>query len=118
MGFKEWIIPQDKVFFNLLEEQAEIVIGAAELFKKMISEYNSFGVAIKRMHALEHEGDEIVHKIFRRLNKSFITPIDQEDISKLDKEVVWQLSSLLNLFKDLHETAIDIGDLVIAKVNG
>ena len=42
----------------------------------------------------------------------------QEDISKLDKEVVWQLSSLLNLFKDLHETAIDIGDLVIAKVNG
>ncbi|MFX1515691.1 MAG: PhoU domain-containing protein [Promethearchaeota archaeon] len=42
----------------------------------------------------------------------------QEDISKLEKEVVFQLSSLLNLFKDLHETAIDIGDLVIAKVNG
>ncbi|MHA2244503.1 MAG: PhoU domain-containing protein [Candidatus Hodarchaeales archaeon] len=41
----------------------------------------------------------------------------QEDISKLEKEVVWQLSSLLNLFKELHETAIDIGDLVIAKVN-
>ncbi|MFX0122749.1 MAG: PhoU domain-containing protein [Candidatus Hodarchaeota archaeon] len=41
----------------------------------------------------------------------------QEDISKLEKEVVWQLSSLLNLFKVLHETAIDIGDLVIAKVN-
>ncbi|MFX1507681.1 MAG: PhoU domain-containing protein [Promethearchaeota archaeon] len=42
----------------------------------------------------------------------------QDSISKLEKEVVWQLSSLLNLFKDLHETAIDIGDLVIAKVNG
>ncbi|UCG01672.1 MAG: phosphate uptake regulator PhoU [Candidatus Heimdallarchaeota archaeon] len=41
----------------------------------------------------------------------------QDDISKLEKEVVWQLSSLLNLFKVLHETAIDIGDLVIAKVN-
>ncbi len=41
----------------------------------------------------------------------------QEDISNLEKEVVWQLSSLLNLFKELHETAIDIGDLVIAKVN-
>ncbi|MFX1282630.1 MAG: PhoU domain-containing protein [Promethearchaeota archaeon] len=41
----------------------------------------------------------------------------QDDISKLEKEVVWQLSSLLNLFKELHETAIDIGDLVIAKVN-
>ncbi|MHA2203558.1 MAG: PhoU domain-containing protein [Candidatus Hodarchaeales archaeon] len=42
----------------------------------------------------------------------------QSDISKLEKEEVWQLSSLLNLFKELHETAIDIGDLVIAKVNG
>ena len=41
----------------------------------------------------------------------------QDEISKLEKEVVWQLSSLLNLFKKLHETAIDIGDLVIAKVN-
>jgi predicted phosphate transport protein (TIGR00153 family) len=83
MGFREWILPQDKVFFNLLEEQSEIAMRAAELFKKMISDYNSFGIAIKRMHALEHEGDEIVHKIFRKLNKSFITPIDQEDISKL-----------------------------------
>ena len=41
----------------------------------------------------------------------------QDDISKLDKEVVWQVSSLLNLLNKLHETAIDIGDLVIAKVN-
>ncbi|MFX0014846.1 MAG: PhoU domain-containing protein [Candidatus Hermodarchaeota archaeon] len=41
----------------------------------------------------------------------------QDDISKLDKEVVWQLSTLLNLFKELHETAVDIGDLVIAKVS-
>jgi uncharacterized protein YicC (UPF0701 family) len=38
----------------------------------------------------------------------------QNDISKLNKEVVWKLSSLLNLFKELRETAIDIGDLIIA----
>jgi len=83
MGFKEWIIPQDKVFFNLLEEQANLVLKAAELFKKMINEYNIFNVKIKRMRALEHEGDDIVHEIFHKLHKTFITPIDQEDISKL-----------------------------------
>ena len=83
MGFKEWIIPQDKVFFNLLEEEAELVLKAAELFKKMINDYNTFGVKIKRMRALEHEGDDIVHEIFHKLNKTFITPIDHEDISKL-----------------------------------
>jgi len=83
MGFKEWIIPQDKVFFNLLEEQAELVLKAAELFKKMINNYNTFEVKMKRMRALEHEGDDLVHEIFHKLNKTFITPIDHEDISKL-----------------------------------
>jgi len=83
MGFKEWILPQDKVFFNLLEEQADLAAKVAELFQTMIREYDSFEVLIKRMRVMEHEGDELVHKIFRKLNKSFITPIDQEDISKL-----------------------------------
>jgi len=83
MGFKEWILPQDKIFFNLLEEQAALVVKVAELFQTMLREYSSFGVLIKRMRVMEHEGDELVHKIFRKLNKSFITPIDQEDISKL-----------------------------------
>jgi len=83
MGFKEWILPQDKIFFNLLEEQAALVVKVAELFQTMLREYSSFGVLIKRMRVMEHEGDELVHKIFRKLNESFITPIDQEDISKL-----------------------------------
>jgi len=83
MGFKEWIIPQDKVFFNLLEQQAELVLDAAELFHKMINDYNSFGIKMKRMHTLEHEGDELVHETFHRLNKTFIAPIDHEDISRL-----------------------------------
>jgi predicted phosphate transport protein (TIGR00153 family) len=83
MGFKEWILPQDKVFFNLLDEQAELVVKVAELFKTMLREPSSFNVLIKRMKIIEHEGDEIVHKIFQKLNKSFITPIDQDDISKL-----------------------------------
>ena len=85
MGFKEWIVPQDKIFFNLLEEQARIVLTAAKLFKEIVSDYDleSLGVRIKRMHALEHEADDLVHKVIQKLHRSFITPIDQEDISKL-----------------------------------
>ncbi len=83
MGFKEWILPQDKVFFNLLEEQADLAVKVAELFQTMLREYESFDVLIKRMRVMEHEGDELVHKIYQKLNKSFITPIDQQDISKL-----------------------------------
>ena len=83
MGFKEWILPQDKIFFNLLERQAELAVKVAELFQTMIREYDSFSVLIKRMKVMEHEGDELVHEVIHRLHKSFITPIDQEDISKL-----------------------------------
>ena len=83
MGFKEWILPQDKIFFSLLEEQAELAVKVAELFQTMIRENESFGVLIKRMRVMEHEGDELVHQVIHKLNKSFITPIDQEDISKL-----------------------------------
>ena len=83
MGFKEWILPQDKVFFNILEEQADLVLKAAMLFKKMLDEPENYAINIKRMKVIEHEGDEIVHQMIHRLHKSFITPIDQEDLSKL-----------------------------------
>jgi len=105
MGFKEWIIPQDKVFFNLLEQQSGLVLDAAELFKKMIDDYNSFDIKIKRMHALEHEGDEIVHEMFHKLNKTFITPIDHEDISKLTSifddilDLIDAVTNKIHLFK-------------------
>ena len=83
MGFKEWILPQDKVFFDLLEEQSDLVLRSAVLFKKMLDEPENYPTNIKRMRLMEHEGDEIVHKMYHRLHKSFITPIDQEDLANL-----------------------------------
>ena len=83
MGFREWIIPQDKIFFNLLERQSELVLEAAKLFTKMLIEPENSSINIKRMRLLEHEGDEIVHQMIHKLHKSFITPIDQEDLANL-----------------------------------
>lgn len=83
MSFKEWIIPQDKIFFNLLEQQSVLVLKAANLFEKMLNEPELFSENIKKMKLLEHEGDEIVHQMIHKLHKSFITPIDQEDLAKL-----------------------------------
>jgi predicted phosphate transport protein (TIGR00153 family) len=83
MSFKEWIIPQDKIFFELLEKQSELVLKAATLFKKMLNEPEDFTENIKKMKLLEHEGDEIVHQMIHKLHKSFITPIDQEDLADL-----------------------------------
>lgn len=83
MGFKEWIIPQDKIYFDILEKQSELVLKAAKLFKQMLVEPENFSENIEKMRRLEHEGDEIVHQMIHKLHKSFITPIDQEDLADL-----------------------------------
>ena len=83
MGFKEWIIPQDKIFFNILEKQSELVLEAAKLFKEILKDPEDFSSKIKKMNKIEHEGDEIVHQMIHKLHKSFITPIDQQDLANL-----------------------------------
>lgn len=83
MGLKEWLIPQDKVFFDLINKESQLVVETAEAFKDMIENYTNLEEKIDKIRTLEHDCDEVLHEIFIRLNKSFITPFDQEDISKL-----------------------------------
>ena len=83
MGLKEWIIPQDKVFFDILEKESENVARGAHKLEESIKSFDRMDEKRKEMKDIEHEGDEIVHEIYERVNKSFITPIDQEDITKL-----------------------------------
>jgi len=128
MGFKEWIIPQDKIFFNILEQQAELVLKAAQLFKKMLDEPENFSENIKEMRRTEHEGDEIVHQMIHRLHKSFITPIDQQDLANLTSlydDVLDYIDSVANrifLFEikepdDIIKGFADLIEKQVAEVN-
>jgi predicted phosphate transport protein (TIGR00153 family) len=128
MGFKEWIIPQDKIFFNILEQQAELVLKAAQLFKKMLDETENFSENIKEMRHTEHEGDEIVHQMIHRLHKSFITPIDQQDLANLTSlydDVLDYIDSVANrifLFEikepdDIIKGFADLIEKQVAEVN-
>ncbi len=129
MGFKEWIIPQDKVFFNLLEQQAELALDAAKLFHSMISSHEISEKNVKKMKKIEHEGDEIVHEMFHKLNKTFITPIDHEDISKLTStydDILDYINAVTNkiyLFKLENPDGVikDFADIIVKlvkEVNG
>jgi len=83
MGLKEWIIPQDKAFFNILEkESANVLFGATRLEDAMKS-FDEMEKRRKEFKEIEHAGDDIVHQIYEKVNRSFITPIDQEDITQL-----------------------------------
>jgi len=83
MGFKEWIIPQDKIFFNLIEEQSKLVLAGAKLFNEIVNDYKNLNEKVEKMNSIEHQSDEVVAEIMQKLHRSFITPIDHEDISKL-----------------------------------
>ncbi len=83
MGLKEWIIPQDKHFFNMLENESQNVLEGSKAFLDMLNNYENIKQKQQKIKDIEHQGDDFVHEIFEELNKSFITPIDHEDISAL-----------------------------------
>ncbi|MHB8605578.1 MAG: DUF47 domain-containing protein [Thermoplasmatota archaeon] len=83
MDLKGWLIPHEERFFDLLEEESANVLVGAKTFAASMRAGDSGEAMRKRMKDIEHRGDELVHGIYGALNKSFITPIDREDISTL-----------------------------------
>jgi uncharacterized protein Yka (UPF0111/DUF47 family) len=83
VGVREWIVPQEKLFFDLFEKQAAVLIEAAEHLVSIIEDYNDIKNKVHKMKQLEHRGDEITHSIYEHLNRTFITPLEPEEISNL-----------------------------------
>jgi predicted phosphate transport protein (TIGR00153 family) len=81
MFFK--FLPKDFDFFSLLEKQAEYAVEAASYLKEIVSKGVLDEDRLKKMHDIEHQGDEVAHAIIDQLNKTFITPFEREDIHAL-----------------------------------
>ncbi|HYI44264.1 MAG TPA: DUF47 family protein [Actinomycetota bacterium] len=77
------ITPQDSSFFELFEKLAgKVSEGAAELLD-LLKNYNDLDRRVGKILDIEHQGDELTHQVMRRLNTSFVTPFDREDIHQL-----------------------------------
>ncbi|MCJ7794626.1 MAG: DUF47 family protein [Methanoregulaceae archaeon] len=83
MGFKEWFIPQDKIFFDLFEQQAAVVSEAAQKLVRLTEDFTNVKEKRHEIEELEHRGDQITHDIYEQLNRTFITPLEPEEISRL-----------------------------------
>ncbi|MDD1712001.1 MAG: DUF47 family protein [Methanoregulaceae archaeon] len=83
VGLKEWIIPQDQVFFDLFDRLAAVVVLASYRLVNIMDNFDTLNEAVVQMKQLEHDGDKITHEIYEQLNKSFITPLQPEEISHL-----------------------------------
>ena len=77
------MIPQDKIFFDLFDRMAQTVVSASDLLVEFIENFENVKDKCHRMKEIEHQGDEITHEIYEQLNRTFITPLEPEEISRL-----------------------------------
>jgi len=83
LGLRELLIPQEKIFFELLEQESKNVLAGALALDDLVKNFDQLADKRNQIKDIEHQGDNIVHSIWDRLIKTFITPIDREDLSKL-----------------------------------
>jgi uncharacterized protein len=80
---KQVLVPRDRQFFDLFEEAAGNILRASEMLDRMLSDYPGQSGLARDILICEQEGDRITHDIIHRLNQTFVTPIDREDIYAL-----------------------------------
>ena len=93
-------LPRDRLYFDLFEEAAGNIVRAADLLDQLLRSFPDRREELTRdILICEQEGDRITHDIIRRLNETFVTPIDREDI--------YALASALDDIVDYTEEAAD-----------
>jgi uncharacterized protein len=90
------LIPRDEKFYDLFREQAELVSEAAQKLAELFNDFKDVERRVTEIEFIEHKGDQLTHTVMTKLNKTFITPIDREDIHSL--------SSALDDVLDLVDT--------------
>ena len=95
------IIPKDQEFFALFEKAAQNILDGAEALKDLLDNFDDIKEKARRIEEIEHKGDTITHEIVRKLNTSFVTPIDREDILHL-------ASSLDDVIDLIHASSLRI----------
>ena len=93
------LIPREEKFFDLFEQQAANIVAASRALEELVLDYPVARTKVERIRDLEHAGDTVTHELVKRLNTTFITPIDREDI--------YALASRLDDVLDLIDAVAD-----------
>ena len=96
------LIPKNENFFEFFDQSANNILKGAALLKEIIEKVGDHDEKSKQMKETEHAGDKITHETVKKLNQTFVTPIDREDIH-----------SLISGMDDI----LDLMDSVVNKIN-
>ena len=119
MAFR--LIPREEKFFDLFEQQAANIVAASRALEELILDYPDAKAKYERIRDLEHAGDTVTHELIRRLNTTFITPIDREDIyalaSRLDDvlDLIDAVAERLLLYRISQPTpgSVDMAKIIV-----
>jgi predicted phosphate transport protein (TIGR00153 family) len=93
------LLPREEKFYHLFLKQVDIISEASRLLLEGVQTGNSrLAGCATEINVLEHRGDEVIHELFTRLNSTFITPLDPEDIHAIS-------SALDNVLDGVEDTA-------------
>lgn len=77
------LFPKNHKFFDLFVESSSKIVRAAEVLEELISQCKNPHAKVAEIREIEHAGDDVIHETIARLHKTFVTPIDREDIHRL-----------------------------------
>ncbi len=86
-GMLTKILPHEQSFFNMFVELTENIHAGAKALLEMLSNLSDPPAQAGHIKDIEHAGDEITHRLFTKLNQTFITPFDREDIHELSSKI-------------------------------
>jgi uncharacterized protein len=93
------LLPREEKFYNLFLKQVDIILEASSLLLEGLRGGSArLSGAATEISVMEHRGDEVIHELFTRLNQTFITPIDPEDIHNVS-------AALDNVLDGIEDTA-------------
>lgn len=125
------LIPKEEAFFDMFKKAAHNMIEGSRLLKNMMDRFSDPAAQAKQIKDVEHIGDGITHDIATKLNQTFITPIDREDIHDLasalddildaveavaDRFVIYKITqpteSAIRLADILYQASVAVGEAV------
>ena len=77
------LLPRDEQFFDYFEQAARNIVSGAQALADLLDDYQNVERKIERIRELEHVGDTLTHQVWEALHKTFVTPIDREDIATI-----------------------------------
>ncbi len=127
------LLPHDASFFAHFEQQGKKTVEGCRAFLEMVEQPGDMERRAERVKQIEHECDEITHAVVEALHKTFITPIDRNDIYRLitkmddimdfveaaaDRVALYELPTMTKEVADLARCLVESADHVLSAVSG